>query len=259
MVLTANGFAVEDISQAPPAKRADLRLWFGNEEYVLEAKLREPHSGWHDLMQQVAREGYGTMSREIEPWNSLSSNLLEAHEQLEATPSGSEAFRVLWLVALHDDDKFVVSCIEKRLVGEVTLLPIDRQTLKIGDPKPCYHHAHSDFQRCRGMDAAVLGTRKGANLFVNYFSSKRGAFRHSQLHRMFAEHNAVVDPELECLRGTAFMLGDDFTGTRDGTNQWSYVKDRFGVATTVMREYQFSGMASVPVSAFQKTGRDQEP
>jgi hypothetical protein len=247
LVLSSEGFTVDDIPVEPPAKRADLRLWFGQEEYVVEAKLREPHEGWLELLKQVAQEGYASTSRPINPWNSLSSTLTEAHAQLLATPAGESAFRVLWLVALHDDDHFVISCIEKRLLGSVEVTGIDPIKLSIGESKVCYHHASNDFQRCAGIDAAVLGTRTGANLFVNYFSERREAFRKTQLHAMFSVHGAVVDPEVLEASGKAYMLGRDFVGPRNGQTQWKYLYERYGVRTTVMQEFQFAAMAAISV------------
>lgn len=252
-VLASEGFVVEDIPQAPPDKRADLRVWFEAEEYVLEAKLRAPHVGWRNLMKEVDAEGCASVSRQIDPWNSLSSTITEAHEQLMSTPAGSAALRVLWAVALHDDDDFVIACLEKRLVGSELLVVIDSQALTVGKTIVCYHHSNNDSERCPGLDAAVLGTRKGANLFVNYFSERRDALRRSRLHRMFDACGAVVDPEVDVARGSAFMLGADFVGPRDGRTQWAYLRERYGVTTSIMSQYQFAGAALVPRAVL---GRD---
>lgn len=243
-ILTKEGFTVSDIRPAPPDRRADLRVHFGREEYVLEAKLRKPHAGWHELMEQVHQNGYGWTSRQIMPWNALSRIITEANDQLVATPAGADAFRILWLVALHDDDEFVVSCVEKRLLGSVQVVPVDPH---IPVTKVCYHYAHNDFERCTGIDAAVLVTQRGGALFVNYFSDRREAFRNTKLHDMFAVRGAVVDPELAAATGRAFMLGREFSGRRDGRAQWQYLKDHYGVATTVMQEFEFTGRVVVPV------------
>lgn len=237
-ILTRKGFTVSDIQPEPPARRADLRLRFGREEYVLEAKLREPHAGWHELMEQVHQNGYGWTSRQIMPWNALSRIITEAHDQLVATPSGADAFRILWLVALHGDDEFVVSCVEKRLMGSVQVVRVEPH---IPTTKVCYHYANNDFERCTGIDAAVLSTQMGGTLFVNYFSDRREAFRNTKLHDMFAVRGAVVDPVLAVASGRAFMIGREFAGPRDGRAQWQYLKDHYGVATSVMQEFEFTG------------------
>lgn len=244
LILTKEGFTVSDIRPAPPDRRADLRAHFDREEYVLEAKLREPNAGWHELMAQVYQNGYGWTSRQIMPWNALSSTIMEAHDQLVATPAGADAFRILWLVAFHDDDEFVVSCVEKRMLGSVQVVPVDPH---IPETKVCYHYTSNDFERCTGIDADVLGTRRGGILFVNYFSDRREAFRNTKLHDMFAVRRAVVDPEVAVASGRAFMIGREFAGPRDGRAEWQYLKDHYGIATTVMQEFEFTGRAVVPV------------
>jgi len=243
-VLLIEGFAVEDIPEAASGKRADLRVRWLEEEYVLEAKLRAPRREWLELMEKADTEGYATASRNISPWASLSSTIREAHQQLVATPAGRGAFRILWIAALNDDDRFIVACLEKRLLGTARVVIIDPHTLSV-TTSTCYHHGSNDFELCAGIDAAVLCTCRDATLFVNYFSERREAFRKSQLHRMFDRHGAVVDPEIEVTAGTALMLGSDFVGPRAGGHaQWKYLLDRYGVRSSPMMESQFWGMAT---------------
>jgi len=248
-VLSAEGFVVEDIPVAPPENRADLRLRFGDEEYVLEAKLREPNEGWLRLTDQVrALEAGGSAhtTRETQPWNSLSSTITGAYQQLVATPAGHGTFRILWVIAPHDDDEFVVLCLRKRLIGCQTLTAVDVKAPTTVRTVECYHYSSNDFERCPEMDAAVLGTRMGGSLLVNYFGGRTAALRRSRLYRMFDGSNAVVDPELEVAEGKAYLLGRDFNARRDGKSQSSYLKERFGVGTSIMRESQFSGIVSIP-------------
>ena len=253
----AQGFVVEDIPVAPPENRADLRLWSGNEEYVLEAKLREPHEGWLALAAKVRAleaEGYASVTREVNPWNSLSSTIRGANRQLISTPAGPDAFRILWVIALHDDEEFVVSCLRKRLLGCQLLTTVDLKAPTTVKTIECYHYSSNDFERCPDMDAAVIGTRGGGSLLVNYFGARQDSLRCSKLYRMFRDCNAVVDPELEVAEGRAYLLGRDFNVRRDGKAQWSYLKGRYGVGTSVMHETQFSGILSIPLPA----GMDDE-
>lgn len=250
VVLTNEGFAVADIDVAPGERRADLRVSYGAEEYLVEAKLRSPHQGWLALMRQVAAEGYATAARPVDPWNSLSSTILEAYEQLTSTPAGADVFRVLWVAALHDDGDFVIACLEKRLLGTQRLVAVGPNIFTQPKIVDCYHHAHNDFQRCQQLHAAVVGSKTGARLLVNYFSPDRDRFRRSRLHAMFSAHGAVVDAEIEVERGEAFMLGDDFSGMRDGPSQWSYIRDRYGCGTSVMVDSQFAGVLSIPREVF---------
>lgn len=257
-VLGSEGFTVEDIHEAPPEERADLRAWFDSEEYLVEAKLRGPHAGWEDLLREARAKGSAMATRAVQPWSALASMVREAYSQLVATPAGPNAFRILWAIAFNDDDKFVAECLQKRLLGEVLVLPVDRSALTIGESRTCYHHASNSFEQCPKLDAAVGGTKRDAVLIVNYFSERRQELRSSRLHQMFARHKAVIDPELEEAAGSVFMLGRDFVGPRDGTKQWAYLRDRYGVATSVMQESQFSGLLLIPADAFTKNDQQGE-
>lgn len=248
LVLTQEGFNVEDIEVCPNEKRADLLVSYDSEEYIVEAKSRAPHRGWNELMKQVKTEGCATTSRHIDPWSALSSTILEAYQQLLSTPASAEAFRVLWWVALHDDGAFVKACMEKRLIGTEGLAAIDwpdganmlDKPFKIID---CHYHGSNDFERCPKLDAAVVGTQEGGNLLVNMHSEQRVRFRRSRLHAMFAKYNAVIDAEIAEQSGKAFMLGRDFVGPRNGKSQWAYIRDKYGVGTSVMKDSQFNALA----------------
>ena len=244
LILTQEDFHVKDIEVCPNEKRADLLASYGSEEYIVEAKSRAPHRGWNELMKQVWAEGCATISRHIDPWNALSSTILEAYQQLLSTPAPAEAFRVLWCVALHDDGAFVKACMEKRLIGTERLVAIEWSKANMLDKPPeiidCYYHGSNDFERCPKLDAAVIGTQEGGNLLINMHSEQRARFRRSRLHAMFAKYNAVIDAEVAEQRGKAFMLGRDFVGPRNGKSQWAYIRDRYGVGTSVMIDNQFN-------------------
>lgn len=252
LALSAAGFRVEDIPVVPDAERADLRLWFGDEEYVLEAKVREPHPGWSELVSQASADGYATKSRRIDPWNALSRVVRKAHDQVVATPAGTAALRVLWVAALNDDADFVIACLEKRLLGSVQVVGIDPSALTVGDPKTCFHYSSNDFELCPGIDAAVLSTRTDAKLYVNYFSPRRASFRQTHLHRVFAEYRAVIDPETQADAREAFVIGADFTGPRGDNAQRRYLYQRYGVRITVMQDHHFAGLVTIPTTAVRK-------
>jgi len=255
--LVAEGFHVEDIAVEPPAKRADLRLRFTDEEYLLEAKLRRPHGSWREFMAKARTEGSASMSRTVDPWSALSSTITEANEQLLATPASAGAFRMLWAIALDDDQKFVIACLEKRLLGTELLVAVSRNDLYNLKMLECYYYASNDFERCPELDAAVLGTEEGGKLFVNYFSKKRESFRRSHMYRMFAARNAVIDPELVAAQGGALMLASDFVGPRGNRTQWEYLKERYGVLTSVSVDSQFDGIVSIPREWLLRRGQTE--
>jgi hypothetical protein len=250
LILDEEGFIVTDIEVCLNERRADLFVSYGSEEYIVEAKSRAPHQGWNEFMKRARAEGGATTSRRIDPWNALSSTILEAYQQLLSTPASAEVFRVLWCVALHDDESFVKACMKKRLLGTERLVAIEwpvRASMSDKPPKiiDCHYHGSNDFERCPKLDAAVVGTRKGGQLLVNMYSEQRARFRSSRLHAMFAKYNAVIDAEVAEQRGEAFMLGCDFVGPRNGKSQWAYIRDRYGVGTSIMRCEQSSTLVTM--------------
>src|SRR6185312_17450364 len=104
--LATLGFLVEPIDEAPGAKRADLRATRAGEEYVVEAKGRSESRKWLEFKRKVETIGFDTLSREIEPWNAMSSRIEHAHRQLNETPASPQAVRLMWVPAQHDDDEF---------------------------------------------------------------------------------------------------------------------------------------------------------
>lgn len=246
------GFQVEDIPTIDGQKRADLRAVLDGEEHVLEAKERLPHFEWRAAMQQAEAQGYAITTRAIEPWQTLSNTILKAHAQLVATPAGSDAFRILCIFAPHSDDDFVISCVEKRLIG-VQLLMAYRSLREPPEPIDCYYYDENDFERCPGIDAALLFARDGARLLINHYSANRERFLTSYLCTtlMAKAERAVIDAVSETQAGRGFMLDKDFSGPREGNAQWTYLRDKHGVLTSRVMESYFKSVLIVPASALR--------
>lgn len=243
--LRESGFHFAEIKVVPGEKRADLRATWSDEEYVIEAKMRHEHQSWRDLLEAAGRHGAATTSRPVDPWNAISSMIRDAHEQLLATPAGRDAFRILWITALHDDDTFVLDCVEKRLFGLELLSVVKSMSLEQRPTaKLCYFHGPSDFRRFRTLDAAVLATRTGAWLCVNTFSAKRTHLRSGQLYQQFERHQAVRDPEILERADRVFVMGDDYCPDPTGRQGWAYIRKKYGVLTSKMFESNFRAIVS---------------
>ncbi len=241
------GLVAEDIDVAPYEKRADLRARWLSEEYLFEAKSREPHSGWLALRKQAIAEIGASTSRPVEPWNSLASTIEEAYDQLMATPCSKNAFRILWVVAPNLDDSFVIACLEKRLLGTKCLTAVaDPNALVMPRMLDCYHYSQNGFERCPHLDGAILSSIEGGRLYLNYYSPNHLRFRTSYLYKKFAEKSAVVDPEIEVEKGNALMLANDFCGPRDGGHQWEYLKQKYSLLTCEAIESQFNSLLVLP-------------
>jgi len=146
--LSKHGLHVEEIEVVSGEKRADLRATYSGQEYVVEAKMRYESQSWHDVLDAARRDGFASASRQVVPWNAISSMIRQAHEQLLATPAGPEALRILWVTALHHDDAFVLDCVEKRLFGLELLSVVKSMSLEERPTtRRCYFHGHADFRR----------------------------------------------------------------------------------------------------------------
>jgi hypothetical protein len=243
--LSEQGFLVEEIEVVPDEERADLRAVCSGDEYVIEAKMRTEQQAWRDTVDTARREGFATTSRPVDPWNAISSMIRKAHDQLVATPASKDAFRILWVAALHDDDNFVLNCVEKRLFGRALMSVVKSMSLQERPTtRHCYFHSHADFRRFRTLDAAVLATTTDVRLCVNTFGSNVSRLRDSRLYHVLRQ--AVRDPEIAERNGTAFVMGDDYRPDETGRAAWAYIRQKYGLLTSKMTEANFRALVSVP-------------
>lgn len=247
----AMGFEVTAIPTAAPAQRADLRVtWGDHEEYIVEAKLREPSAAWKELLAAAREQGTAHTTRPVRSWSALRAMARKAYQQLISTPARDDAFRLLWWVAPHDEGDFVVACLEKCLNG-VEPLTVVADLEAPPSMLDCYYHSPNCFEQCPQLAGAVLAREAGGRLVVNSFYSKPEQFRNSNLYKRFASVGAVVDPEEDAKVGKVLMLGRDFAGPRDGHTQWNYLREKYGVLTSVALDSQFNGVLSIARSLLE--------
>lgn len=248
--LTARGLVVEDIPTAEPEKRADLRARIREEEYVIEAKERDPDREWLATAERAKTDGFATGTRDIEPWWTLAKRISHAHAQLIATPADPHAFRLLWIVALHGDDRFVIKCYRRQLLGVRLVFAYNATNFETNfdtstPSKECYYFEENDFGRYPAIDGAMLCDREGVELLVNHHSPSRDRFRNSHLYSVMDKAEAVVDAEVLSKRGRALMLDTDFDGQRGNGAQQTYIRQKYGFLVNVVAESQFHGIAVV--------------
>jgi hypothetical protein len=237
--LLSLGFAVEDIPTAPRQRTADLRAFIEGEEYVVEAKFRKPHREWLAALERAEISGFATTSREIAPWFVVANRVADGHEQLVATSASAAAFRILWIVALHPDDHFVILCFERQLLGVRQVFAYKTEDFSVsaaplGKLLDCYYFEENDFERYREIDAAVLWDQEGGKLLLNHFSANRERFRRSRLHDAFRENGAVVDADILTRSGQALMLDADFRGPHGDGAQQTYLRERHNVLVNLV-------------------------
>jgi hypothetical protein len=241
--LRSNGFTVEDIRPVPGERRADLRVRWRGEEYIIEAKSKTETATWRTLVSEARAQGLATIGREVKQVNAVSALIRNAYKQLLATPAGDRAFRILWLVAAHPDSSFVLSSVEKRLYGLENLVAI-RSSREPPGTRVCYYYSHSDFLRFPGLDAAILSTREGGHICINSFSPRRDQLRMSHLYEILAQSGAVQDPEIEEKRGHAFLI-DGLLNRSPRGEQWNFLWKKYGYKTCVMGDSYFNGLVSI--------------
>lgn len=244
--LQAMGFDVRDIPTVVGDKRADLFATYKNEIFIVEAKLREPHSEWMGLLQDIRSNDLKTLSRPVKPWSALSSKLQGAYQQLLSTPAPIGAFRILWLVAPHDDADFVLECLKVRLLGRAKLTII-HDIHSLPAIKDCFHYHQSEFQRAPELDAVILTNQTSGQLLVNCYSENKVRPRTSHFYTTLQHANAVVDPEELNAQGSCFLIPTNYVGGHSDKSKWQYLKQTYGVMTSVMHESLFRGI--VPINA----------
>ncbi len=241
--LAGNGFAVEDIPVVSGERRADLRVRWSDEEYLIEAKGKSETTSWFALLSEAGKRGLATTARKVKQWNAVSAVIRDAHDQLVATPAGDRAFRLLWLVAAHPDSSFVLSSVERCLYGLENLVAI-RSTRQPLETRVCYYYSHSDFLRFPALDAAILSTREAGRMCINSFSPRRDQLRMSRLYEILAQSGTIQDPEIEEKRGHAFLIDGPINRSPKG-EQWNFLRQKYGYKTCVMGDSYFNGLVSI--------------
>ncbi|MBP7683998.1 MAG: hypothetical protein KBB95_18975 [Deltaproteobacteria bacterium] len=252
MCLEQLGFHVERIPEAGSSRSADLRATHGCEEYIVEAKERSPQEAWLALREAAMHGPSEPLYRDVEPWSGIRRRISHAYTQLDATHGSDGAFRLLWVVAPHGDHDFVLECVEKSLLGTVTLGVFSGMCEEIGT-RDCFNYEFARFRQTPRMVCAVLSSSRGGRLVVNPFARDRDAFRRSHLYGEFERARAVVDPERLVEAGDALLIDEDFVhdqSSNSGQAQWEYLKERHGLLTSRFQESAFNSMLVLPRSAF---------
>ena len=211
----------------------------------MESKARSESETWLALRESVRDGGGAHTTRAVESWNAISAMISNAVDQLDATPAGSSCWRLLWIVADHLDDHFVLECVGKRLCGWATLTTKGAGTFEIGT-RECFYYCHNDFRRFPSLDGAVLANGSTLRIYVNSFSPRRETLRSSSLYLTLSNAGAVCDPEVLERDGEVLLLGPDFDPTACGNDpRRTYLKNKYDLWTCPMTESQFVGLVTV--------------
>jgi hypothetical protein len=233
------------VSKEEKQKRADLKASLDNEVLIIEAKSKEPHQGYFDLLKQVQTKGYGSCTREEIAWNALSSVVEGASHQLIETPAPQSSPRILWVSCLHDDWRFVLDTFQHRLYGDVDL-NLFRDTSGLPEMvgiRRCFYYNGSDFLRYQIVDAAILAGPTSAKVLVNELGNRVEQLRLTTLYMKMKEYSALCDPKLLRESGEAIAILD--TSLRDQNAKWQYLLDKYGFKTSIMHNYSYKALLSI--------------
>ncbi len=232
-------------SQKHKEKRADLKAIYGSDEIIIEAKGKEAHKDYIDLIKEVKSKGLASSSRKVVPWSALSSVVREATEQLQNTPAPKTALRILFISSLNDDWKYVLDASRYLLYGEVKLnlwRETDADDRYCGS-LPCFYYEFSEFRNYPILDAVILGGPKGLMLLINEFGERKTHIKKSLLYSKVESTSLLLDPELKRSKGEALAILSP--KPLYGKERYQYLLNTYGFKTSVNNEYQFNGLIMV--------------
>ena len=244
--LEAHSFAVREIPEHPQERRADLCAFDRDDFYVVEVKGREYSEQYRQLLARVDENGHADDKQKIRPNNTLSGIIADAHEQLEATPSDSGAFRIMWLSCMTSESGAVIPLFECTLYGAMDVVVLtDTVPHGCAGFKTCYRYTYSDFYRFADVHAAILASPDGLRLCANDVNPEAARFRGSRLYGIFRARGLCDPWELE-RAGMAFIVDEDIDRS-DSKAAGVFLRQKYGVITstatmshfaTVMRVYE---------------------
>jgi len=244
-VLELVGYDVQSIPPHPSERRADLEARRESEILIVEAKGKDAHQLYLDLVDRARAQGGASLSREI-VWNGLSKIVKEAHEQLLATPAPAPAPRILCVSCLHSDARFVFEALERHLYG-LNLLALWRKTddaPQLVGQKQCFYYERSDFRRYQGIDAVLLAGPSGSQLLVNEYGLQVSILRRTRLFVRHAEGRAACDPVALVDSGAALAIRSD--EWLEGKARWQYIFDNYGYMHSPTTERRFTALGGAP-------------
>lgn len=199
------GFSVNHIPEEHGEKRPDLLAEKDGVRMYVEVKTREVDNAYRSKLEAVPCGATQKVLTPLNKHNSLSSDIKHASKQLEAV-SLPDDFRLLWYRA---HNKLFVQGMTAQLCA--TLLGV-RMLAVMSDGKKrlgaCMYAGQADFYRFKAIDGAILEEDDGnIVLFLNAFSPRADAFKHSHLALQVAD--SIVSEAFAQDREDWFILSGD--------------------------------------------------
>lgn len=226
------GAEVTRIPEVPGERRADLRVEFPGEEFIVEVKGRERNAEFDRTLRE---EGEAKRSDLVGRTNPISRQIRDAIDQLRATPRADGALLLVALVAADDTLETGAAQFKATLYGLVDIVIPSEGGGAVA--KPCLYFTYAEFYEAQDIDGAVLLLSTGGSLLcLNEFSPRRVAFRETRIWREHAAVGATFDPVERVRSMAAFaMPGDHPRGDRD--EMLRRLKARYGLSIAYAVEF----------------------
>jgi hypothetical protein len=206
-VLEKWGFVVHKIpvSTVNGVKTPDFQVNDEAAEYLVEVKERDDDPEQIEMRDQTL--GAGQLYQQHTPLvrtNRVSGIIGYAAKQLKVHGDGKSSFKLVWLVAIGDNQEAKYMQFESALYGTTRMVDMNSNE----GHRPCYFFGDSDFYRYRNtLDAAIISTSCEARLCLNPMSKSFAAFRETMLCKCFG--SAVCNPLDEVAANYAYIVDAD--------------------------------------------------
>lgn len=234
--LEDQGFRVTAVPRGQ-TKTADFLVDDGSASYLVEVTGKEEGGFLPALLAQAKQRGVADGTRGISPSDTLDGVIRKKAAQLARTPVAAD-FQVLWLAALHPDWKHLSTLLLRTLYG-VAKLTAFRSSRDGPTFHECLYYHRFSFLRDRNLDAVVFSTKTHGMLCVNALSERAARFRETKLHKLFG---SPVDPARAPV--TTLVVPPEVDRSQHNA-QWQYLKDRYGLMTSVFVECEWQGFVSL--------------
>lgn len=234
--LEAQGFRVEAVPRGP-TRTADFLVHDDRSTCLVEVTGKEEGGFLTALMAEARRHGGADRTRGLTPSDTLDGIIRKKAAQLAQTPVAAD-FRVLWIAALHRDSEHLSRLLLRTLYG-VAKVAAFRSTRDGPTIHECLYYHRFSFFRDRCLDAVIFSTEAHGMLCVNALSPRADRFRETKLYAFFG---SPVDPALA--PESTLVVAPEVDRTRHNA-PWQYLKDRYGLMTSVMVEVEWRGLVSL--------------
>lgn len=191
-ILVDKGFQVERI----PRKETKTADWLVSDErfsYVVEVTSKAPDAEWQRLLRRSTEAGHASETRPLEYSNLLDGILGKKAEQIRNTPTAQDAFSVIWIDSTPGASNLLRGILKRTLYGISVVA--DRRPNSTFGAAECFYYDHFLYYKHRDINCTISGDAQGLQMFVNPLCASASQFRLSALYELFADDNAVVDPE----------------------------------------------------------------